>query len=95
MDAALNTELEDGSAILVAEELVRLHRLCVSNSENSLTEIEKLPPLQSWLSTLTSTNSTSQSASQQNESSSDSEETSNDQMEVEEEWTTVKTRRKK
>lgn len=95
MDTTFNTELEDDSAIQVAEELVRFYRLCVSNSENSLTELEKLPPLQSWLRAEISRNSLSQRSSRQNDSSSESDEATNDQMEVEDEWTTVKTRRKR
>lgn len=93
MDTTFNTELEDDSAIHVAEELVRFYRLCISESENKLTELEKLPPLQSWLRAEIASNSAQQS--RETDSSSDSDETPNDQMEIEDEWTTVKTRRKR
>ena len=52
MDEHFNTELHDDSAMQVAEELLRFHRYCTENNETSaVAELEKLPPLQSWLVT--------------------------------------------
>lgn len=50
MDDQFNTELQDDSSIQVAEELLRFYRYCIEGDElKAKTELEKLPPLQSWL----------------------------------------------
>ncbi|CAL1688248.1 unnamed protein product [Lasius platythorax] len=50
MDEQLNTILEDDSTVQVAEELLRFYRYCMEGNESTAkTELEKLPPLQPWL----------------------------------------------
>ncbi|KYM95940.1 hypothetical protein ALC62_13388, partial [Cyphomyrmex costatus] len=50
IDDQFNTEVQDGSIMQVAEELLRFHRYCMEGNESTAkTEFEKLPPLQSWL----------------------------------------------
>lgn len=51
MDDQFDTEVQDDSITQVAEELLRFHRYCVEGNESiAKTELDKLPPLQSWLS---------------------------------------------
>ncbi|XP_033219273.1 pre-rRNA-processing protein TSR2 homolog isoform X2 [Belonocnema kinseyi] len=98
MDLEFDTELEDASSTQVAEELLRFYRYCAAGDETTaLAELEKLPPLQPWIATQVYTMSVpSQSCTQENDSSSEDGEASNNQMEVvDQDWTTVRTKRKK
>ena len=98
MEEGFKTVLEDFSSTEVAEELTRFYNYCKNEEEAmALVEFEKLPPLQPWITTHVPTKSKpSRSSPQENDSSSEDEETSNDQMEVvDDDWTTVRTRRKK
>lgn len=95
MDEHFNTELQDNSAMQVAEELLRFYRYCIENNENlAMTELEKLPPLQSWIITNESIKKIQNSCTVENDSSENEEETSVC-MKVANEWTEVKTRRKR
>lgn len=95
MDEHFNTELHDDSAMQVAEELLRFHRYCTENNEGlAMAELEKLPPLQSWLVTNEPVRRT-QSHPIVEEDSSEGEEESAKDMEVADEWTEVKSRRKR
>ena len=95
MDEHFDTELHDDSAMQVAEELLRFHRYCTENNEGlAVAELEKLPPLQSWLVTNEPVRRT-QIRSIVEEDSSEGEEESAKDMEVADEWTEVKSRRKR
>ncbi|XP_076751187.1 uncharacterized protein LOC143423613 [Xylocopa sonorina] len=95
MDEHFNTELQDGSAIQVAEELLRFHRYCMENNENlAATELAKLPPLQSWLVTAEPVRKVQDSCAMESESSESEEETAIS-AEVTDEWTEVRSRRKR
>lgn len=99
MDEHFNTQLEDNSAIQVAEELLRFYHYCVEKNESvAVAELQKLPPQQSWISSneprIRSINNTR--AQQDESSSSDEEDATHGSMEVgDDEWTEVKTRQKR
>jgi len=98
MDTQFSTELEDNSAIQVANELLRFHRYCMEGNEAAaVEELAKLPPLQSWIMTRESIRDRNDhKASTNNDSSSDSDGEDVKQMDaVDDEWVEVKTRRKK
>lgn len=91
MDAQFNTELEDNSCIEVAKELLRFHHYCLEGNTNTIkTEIEKLLPLQKWIEPRNPNSNTVRV----NENESSSEEESMD-VETSNEWTEVRTRRKR
>ncbi|XP_012277605.1 uncharacterized protein LOC105698167 [Orussus abietinus] len=96
MDAEFNTELEDDSSIEVAKELLRFYHYCVEENETAMrAEFEKLPQIQPWLLQKESTRKfIHDSALQVDHSSSDNSENENN-MDLDSEWTEVKTRRKK
>ncbi|KAG6799134.1 hypothetical protein HZU73_05529 [Apis mellifera caucasica] len=95
MDEHFNTELQDNSAMQVAEELLRFYHYCIENNENlAVTELEKLPPLQSWIITNEPIKKIQNSCTIENDSSENEEETSVC-MKVADEWTEVKARRKR
>ncbi|XP_033341131.1 pre-rRNA-processing protein TSR2 homolog [Megalopta genalis] len=95
MDEHFNTELEDNSATQVAEELLRFFHYCCENNESmAVTELEKLPPLQSWLLTRTPIRRIQNSSIIESDSSEDEEEVHQD-MQVADEWTEVKSRHRK
>lgn len=97
MDAEFSTELEDDSAVQVAQELLRFFQYCKQGDEiTAKAELDKLPPLQSWLLQAGSNQAARSSSSRVNtaESTSESEEEQGDKMEVDDGWTAVKTRRK-
>ncbi|XP_076245750.1 uncharacterized protein LOC143186156 isoform X2 [Calliopsis andreniformis] len=86
-------ELQDDSAVQVAEELLRFYRYCIGNNENlAMAEFEKLPPLQSWFSTTEPVRRTHNPVVEND--SSEEEETSKN-VEVADEWTEVRSRRKR
>ncbi|KZC10953.1 PREDICTED: uncharacterized protein LOC107189045 [Dufourea novaeangliae] len=94
MEEHFNTELQDNSAIQVAEELLRFFNYCVKSNESiAVTEIEKLPPLQSWLVTNEPVRRTQNPVIVENDSSED--ETASQEMQVTDEWTEVRSRRKR
>lgn len=98
MDTNFSTELEDNSAIQVANELLRFHRYCMEGAEAmAVEELAKLAPLQPWIMTRESIGAANNQSSQvKNDSSSSSEEEDDKQMEtVDDDWVEVKTRRKK
>ncbi|XP_017875949.1 uncharacterized protein LOC108622531 [Ceratina calcarata] len=102
MDDQFNTELEDGSAIQVAEELYRFYRYCVRKEESvALEEFSKLSPLQPWLLTNEPVKSAQKSQALKNDSSDTEEEEEEEEaeapvaMEVDDGWTEVKSRRKR
>lgn len=95
MDEHFNTELEDNSAIQVAEELLKFYRYSIENNANVLaTELEKVPPLQSWLVTSEPVRKVENTSVMENDSSEDEVETPSE-MEVIDEWTEVRSRRKR
>lgn len=95
MDEHFNTELQDNSAMQVAEELLRFYHYCIENNENlAMVELEKLPPLQSWIITNEPIKKIQNSCTIENDSSENEEEISVC-MKVSDEWTEVKTRRKR
>ncbi|OAD61515.1 Pre-rRNA-processing protein TSR2 like protein [Eufriesea mexicana] len=95
MDEYFNTELQDNSAIQVAEELLRFYHYCTENNENlAMTELAKLPPLQSWLVMNEPIKRSQNSCAIENDSSENEEEASVG-TEVADEWTEVRTRRKR
>lgn len=95
MDEYFNTELQDDSAVQVAEELLRFYRYCIENNESTaVAEIEKLQPLQSWL-TMDSPSTKTQNFSIVKDISSDEEEQTSHCTEGINEWTEVKSRRKR
>lgn len=99
MDEHFNTELQDDSAIQVAEELLRFYRYCVENQEAVASEeLSKLPPLQPWLVTNETVRRIQNSRAPDNdtsESEGEEEEAAPVSMEVADEWTEVKSRRKR
>ncbi|CAL7946434.1 unnamed protein product [Xylocopa violacea] len=95
MDEYFNTELQDNSAIQVAEELLRFHRYCMENNENlAVTELAKLPPLQLWLVTIEPVKKVQNTHPKESDSSGSEEETAAGE-EVTDEWTEVRSRRKR
>nr|XP_034172213.1 uncharacterized protein LOC117600642 [Osmia lignaria] len=95
MEEYFSTELQDDSAIQIAEELLRFHRYCIENNENVATiEFGKLPPLQSWLVTNEPVKKIHSSYIMENDSSESETEASGD-VKVEDEWVEVRTRRKR
>ncbi|XP_054005731.1 uncharacterized protein LOC128890853 [Hylaeus anthracinus] len=95
LDEHFNTELEDDSAVQVAEELLRFYRYCCENNESiAVAEFEKLPPLQSWLTANEPQRRIQNLSIVENDTSSGEEETSQD-TEVVSQWTEVKSRRKR
>ncbi|XP_031844707.1 pre-rRNA-processing protein TSR2 homolog [Nomia melanderi] len=95
MDAHFNTELQDDSAIQVAEVLLKFFRYCVENNESiAITEFEKLPPIQSWIVTNEPMRRT-QNTSDVESDSSENEEKGSEDMQVMDEWTEVRSRRKR
>lgn len=101
MDENFQTELQDNSAIEVAEQLLRFYRYCVEGNESlALEEREKLPLLQPWiLSRDEISRRQNNRAPINNTSSSDSDGENENTMEVtpdaSDDWVEVKTRRKK
>lgn len=95
MDEHFNTELEDDSAIQVAEELLRFYRYCIQSNESvAVVEFEKLPPLQSWFIANEPMRRTQQPSVVEDNSSEEEEETSRN-IEAVDEWTEVRSRRKR
>lgn len=96
MDTQFNTEMEDDSAVQVAQELLRFFQYCKQGDEvTAKAELDKLPPLQNWLLRQEPNKPARSSSTQVNSaSSSESEEEQGDKMEVDDGWTAVKTRRK-
>ncbi|CAK9799854.1 Pre-rRNA-processing protein TSR2 homolog [Anthophora plagiata] len=95
MDEHFNTELQDDSATQVAEELLKFYRYSVENNASVLAaELEKVPPLQSWLVTSEPVRKVRNTDVMENDSSEDDEETPSE-MEVIDEWTEVRSRRKR
>ncbi|XP_043257030.1 uncharacterized protein LOC122399970 [Colletes gigas] len=95
MDEHFNTELQDNSATQVAEEMLRFYSYCIENNESiAVAEFEKLPPLQSWLIT-SEPLARIQHSSVIESDSSDGEEETSQATEVANEWTEVKSRRKR
>lgn len=98
MDEQFNTELQDESALQVAEELLRFYKYCIENNESlAMAELEKLPPVQPWLlSTVPLRRANQSSVQNEDDSSSENEENVTEPMEVaDSEWTEVRTRRKR
>lgn len=97
MDDQFNTQLEDNSATQVAGELLRFFQYCVANNENlAVAEFEKLPALQTWIVCNEPTRTNRNSYIPEDDSSSESEEEVTGNMEVaDDEWTEVRTRRKR
>lgn len=94
MDEHFNTELQDDSAMQVAEELLKFYRYCTENTENLvMIELAKLPPLQPWLVTNEPAKRIQTSYAIENNSSA--EEETSDAMQVVDEWTEVRGRRKR
>lgn len=94
MDEHFNTELQDDSAMQVAEELLKFYRYCTENNENLVTiELAKLPPLQPWLVTNEPAKRIQTFCAIENDSSE--EEETSDGMEVVDEWTEVRGRRRR
>ncbi|XP_050585041.1 uncharacterized protein LOC126919623 [Bombus affinis] len=94
MDEHFNTELQDDSAMQVAEELLKFYRYCTENTENLVTiELAKLPPLQPWLVTNEPAKRIQTFRAIENDSSE--EEETSDGMQVVDEWTEVRGRRKR
>ncbi|KOC68202.1 hypothetical protein WH47_03360 [Habropoda laboriosa] len=95
MEEHFITELEDDSAIQVAEDLLKFHRYCTENNANVLaTELEKIPPLQPWLLTSEPMHMVQTTCHLESGSSEDEKETPSD-MEVIGEWTEVRSRRRR
>ncbi|XP_076659113.1 uncharacterized protein LOC143362645 [Halictus rubicundus] len=95
MDEHFNTELQDDSAMQVAGELLRFFHYCCQNNETmAVAELEKLPPLQSWLVNGEPVRRTQNSSVIESDSSEDEEEASED-MQVADGWTEVRSRQKK
>lgn len=95
MDEHFNTELEDNSAVQVAEELYRFSRYCIENNETlAMAELAKLPPVQTWLLT-NEPSKRIQHASVMESDSSDGEQETSNTMDVVDDWTEVKSRRKR
>ncbi|XP_015594747.1 uncharacterized protein LOC107267473 isoform X2 [Cephus cinctus] len=98
MDTEFNTELQDESSIQVAEELLRFYNYCKEGDESTaMTEFEKLPPLQIWITARQTIKQVgNQSMAENNGDSSGSSTEEDEDMEVSEPgWTEVKTRRKR
>lgn len=95
MADCFNTEMEDGSAVEVAEILLKFYRYCTENEESTVkTELEKLPPLQPWL-LLSQPVQQNRSAVNCDNSRSPNEDMGTDEMDTnedEEGWTTVRRR---
>lgn len=92
-----NTDMRDGSAAEVAEVLVKFYQYCIEDKASiAMTELEKLPPLQSWFLSL---QPVQQNHSAMNcDSSSNSNEgmnTNNMDMNTDEGWTMAKDRRRR
>lgn len=95
MEEYFNTELQDNSAIQVAEELLRFYHYCIESNENlAMAEFAKLPPLQSWLVINEPMIKTHSSPMVEDDNSESEAEASGD-AKVEDEWTEVRTRRKR
>ncbi|XP_011308364.1 uncharacterized protein [Fopius arisanus] len=100
MESEFQTELEDGSAMQVAEQLLKFHRYCVEGNEAvAVTEMEKLPSLKTWILTREEirqqgNNKPVGGVNEQTESDSEGDD---ERMEVpaDDDWVAVKTRRKK
>ncbi|RLU19306.1 hypothetical protein DMN91_007863 [Ooceraea biroi] len=96
MEEEFNTEMEDESSVQVAAELLRFYQYCMEGNEpTAKAELDKLPPLQSWL--------VSEQPSQpsrptrplpvQHESSSDEDMDVDNNEDGDGEWTVVTSRR--
>ncbi|XP_043278954.1 uncharacterized protein [Venturia canescens] len=100
MDTNFSTELEDNSAIQVANELLRFYKYCKEGNELiALEELSKLPALQPWIMTSEPMRERHVRASRTenaNESDSESDGSNDHKMEtMNDDWVEVKTRRKK
>ncbi|XP_066595693.1 pre-rRNA-processing protein TSR2 homolog [Prorops nasuta] len=91
MDQHFNTQLEDDSPVQVATELMRFYKYCCDGNEaTAVEELNKLLPLNTWITTREPISR----RSAPRETSSESEEDEEEGMEViKEEWTEVKARR--
>lgn len=95
MDEQFNTILEDNSTIQVAEELLRFYRYCMEGNESiAKTELEKLPPLQPWLTCERPIQSTRPLPSKE-DSSSDEDMDVDKNAQENDGWTVVTSRRSK
>ncbi|XP_015121275.1 uncharacterized protein LOC107044042 [Diachasma alloeum] len=99
MESEFQTELEDGSAIQVAEQLLKFHRYCVEGNEAvAVTEMDKLPSPKTWILTREEIrqqgNNRPVPVNKQTHSDSEDNE---EQMEVpaNDDWVEVRTKRKK
>ncbi|XP_063971839.1 uncharacterized protein LOC135159755 [Diachasmimorpha longicaudata] len=99
MESEFQTELEDGSAIQVAEQLLKFYRYCTEGNEAvAVTEMEKLPSLKTWILTREEIrqrgNNRTVPVNEQSHSDSEDNEA---QMEVStnDDWVEVRTKRKK
>lgn len=94
MEAEFNTELQDNSAIQVAEELLRFRRYCAEgNNDIVMSEFEKLPSVQPWIKT--GLPKPTRMLSPENDDSSASNEEGDDEMEsTGSEWTEVRRKRR-
>ncbi|XP_034935426.1 uncharacterized protein [Chelonus insularis] len=100
MDTEFNTELQDNSAIEVAQQLLRFYQYCLNSDEKTaMAEMEKLPALKSWILSrdmirkqISDGPSTSEvsNGGEEDEMSEHVKETA-----VEDEWLEVKPRKKK
>lgn len=100
MADCFNTEMEDGSAMEVAEVLLKFYRYCIEGNESTArTELEKLPPLQNWLllqqPQQTQQNHTAANCRNDSNSDEDMDKDNVDKDETEEGWTTVKSGRRR
>lgn len=100
MDTNFSTELEDNSAIQVANELVRFYKYCIDGNEAIATEeFSKLPPLQPWMDASKSMRERHDPLlrmESSDESDSDGDECNDKKMDTTtDDWVEVKTRRQK
>ncbi|XP_014480966.1 PREDICTED: uncharacterized protein LOC106747697 [Dinoponera quadriceps] len=100
MADCFNTEMEDGSAAEVAEVLLKFYRYCLEGNETTArTELEKLPPLQPWLSVLQPVRNNNYVTANRDSSSSSEEDMDTDNMDTkevaEEGWTKVRSGRRR
>lgn len=96
MDEHFNVQLEDNSSFQVADELLKFYSYCAGGNEPlAMQELEKLPPLQSWITSRTITRRDIDRFIEQGGDSSSDEDGDRSLDDAGEEWTEVRSRRKK
>lgn len=99
MESEFQTELEDGSAMQVAEQLLRFRHYCVEGNEAvAVAEMEKLPPLKTWILTRDEIRQHGNNRPAPVNEHSDSDNEGNEvemQVPTNDDWVEVRTRRKK